>query len=112
MPSELDQTIKNALATVMEYVKNAATLSVVTEYVRTDANEKANFDDARPAALTIVKLDGDSRTVIPTRQAANGQQLEIDTQMFEVHSQNVKTAIEYRVRLVNALLAGLQLRGK
>lgn len=112
MPSELDNTLRSAVATIVEYIKDAATLSVQTEYVRIDVPDKVNFDQANPAALTIIRLDGDSRTVIPTRQAATGQQLEIDTAMFEVHRQNVNTAIEYRARLVHSLLEGLQLRVK
>jgi uncharacterized membrane protein len=111
MASDLDNTIKNAVAKIAEYINDAATLSVQTEYVRIDGNEKANFDQAIPAALTIIKLDADSRTVIPVRQAATGQ-LEIDTAIFEVHNQNVNTAIEYRARLVNALLEGLKFRTK
>lgn len=112
MPSELDNTLRSAVATIVEYIKDAATLSVQTEYVRVDVSEKVNFDQATPAALTIIKLDGDSRTVVPTRQASSGQQLEIDTAMFDIHRQNVNTAIEYRARLVQALLEGLQLRAR
>jgi hypothetical protein len=36
--------------------------------------------------------------------------LEVDAALFELHQQNVNTAIEYRARILNSLLSTLQPR--
>lgn len=90
MANDTDSLVKNTLAKVAEYVKEVATMTVQTEYTRVDAGENANFDQAKPAALTVIKLDGDCRAVIP----------------------NVATAIEYRARIIDSLLSAFQSRFK
>lgn len=87
-------------------------MTVQTEFTRIDSGEAVNFDQAKPVALTVIKLDGDSRTVIPMRQAAAEDRVEIDAELLEVHRQNVATAIEYRARIMESLLNAFQSRFK
>ncbi|NJN19530.1 MAG: hypothetical protein HC822_26450, partial [Oscillochloris sp.] len=69
-----------------------------------------NLETERPGAYTQVKLDGDSKTVVPMRKGNNGT-LEIDATLFEIHERNVATATEYRARVLNSLIGLLQ-RGR
>ena len=60
-------------------------------------------------ARTIIKLDGDCEAILPMRQTENGG-FEVDAGLFDLHERHVTTAIEYRARILNALLAVLQPR--
>lgn len=101
MPGELMNSIKTIAEKVAGYVNDAAELSVVTEYMDTGAIDAAS---ARPAATTIIKLDGDCKCVVPVHRAADGSEVEIDAALFELHQRNVDAAIEYRARMIQALL--------
>ena len=107
MAAELENSIKAAAAKVAEYVADVATMTVETTYVEIGEDGVANFDQAKPAARTVIKLDGDSQTVVPMRQAATGE-YEADTLLFELHQSNVDTAIEYRASMLEALLGTLK----
>lgn len=104
MANEMENAIKNAATSVAQYVKNASIMQVETRFVEIGEGNGANFDQTQPVARTVIKLDGDSETVIPLRRSEAGT-LEVDASMFELHQQNVTTAIEYRVRILNALLS-------
>ena len=106
MANEFENAVKNAAASVAKYVEDAATMMVETRYVEIDADETPDFEGARPVARTIIRLDGDSETVMPMRQGAAGA-MEVDTTLFELHQENVTTAIEYRARILDALLGTL-----
>lgn len=109
MPSELETALKNAATVVGQYVKDIATMSVETKYVEVGPDGSIDFSQARPVARTVVKLDGDSESVVPVRRNAAGVE-EVDSGLFEVHQQNVSTTIEYRTRMLNALLSTLGVR--
>jgi hypothetical protein len=102
MPNELTNSLKLVAEKVAGYVGQVAELSVETKYVEIGANA-VNFADALPIASTIIKLDGDCKSVIPVRRAETGA-LEVDSALFELHQRNVATAIEYRTRMMGALL--------
>jgi len=111
MPNEFDTALKNTAASIAKYVQDAATLQVESRYVDVSIDGTPDFDKARPVARTIVRLDGDSETVIPMRKGAAGA-LEVDASLFELHQQNVATAIDYRARILNALLSALPTRAR
>ena len=111
MPSELETTLKNTAASVAKYVQDAAELQVETRYVEVSSESAPVLDQGRPVARTIIRLDGDSETVVPMRKGAGGA-LEVDAALFELHQQNVATAIDYRARILNALLSALPSRGR
>lgn len=105
MANEVENAIKSAATSAAQYVKDAVVLVVETRYVEI-GGQGVDFTKAAPAARTVIKLDGDCETVLPVRQGAAGV-LEIDTGLFELHQQNVNTAIEYRARILNSLLGAV-----
>jgi hypothetical protein len=106
MPNEYEVALRNAAASVAKYVQDAASMLVETRYVELGENGTADFESAKPVARTLIKLDGDSEAVLPVRQNDSGA-LEVDLTLFELHQQNVATAIDYRARILNALLSTL-----
>jgi hypothetical protein len=106
MPNEYEVALRNAAASVAKYVQDAATMLVETKYVEVGDNGVQNFDSAKPVARTIIKLDGDSEATLPMRPNESGA-LDVDLTLFELHQQNVATAIDYRARILNALLSTL-----
>jgi hypothetical protein len=109
MASELETALKNAAASVAQYVKDIATMTVETQYVEVGPDGAVDFSQAHPVARTVIKLDGDSQSVVPVRRNEAGVQ-EVDSGLFELHQQNVTTTIEYRARMLNALLSTLGVR--
>lgn len=106
MANDLETAIKNAATSMAKYVRDASMMQVETKFVEVDLNGATDFQQARPVARTVIKLDGDSESTVPMRQNEAGV-LEVDTTLFELHQQNVATAIEYRARILNALLSNL-----
>ena len=104
MANELDTALKNIATTLAQYVKDASIMQVETRYVEIDEGSTVDFDKASPVARTLIKLDGDSETVLPMRKNEAGATV-VDNELFELHQQNVTTAIEYRARIMNALLS-------
>jgi len=103
MAGELREALKSAAERIAKYVEDVAEMTVETRYVEMGV---ASFDDAKVAARTVVKLDGDSQTIVPMH--ASDVKLEVDSGLFEVHQQNVQAAIEYRAKMMNALLGVLR----
>ena len=81
-------------------------MQVETKYVEIGEGGDVDFEGAKPVARTEIKLDGDSEAVLPMRTNETGA-LEVDITLFELHQQNVATAIDYRARILNALLSTL-----
>jgi hypothetical protein len=103
MAAELREAIKNAAERIAKYVEDVSEMAVETQYVELGA---ASFAEAKLAARTVVKLDGDSQTVVPVQKGE--LKMDVDSGMFEVHQQNVQAAIEYRTKMMNALLSVLR----
>ena len=109
MANDLTASLRNAAASVARYVDDAATLEVVTKYVEIGDDSASDFDAAKPVSRTIIKLDSDSETIFPM-SAGQGGALEVDMTLFELHQQNVTTAIDYRARILDALLSTVMSR--
>ena len=105
--TELKDALKAAAEKIAQYVEDAAEMAVETRYIEMGAE---SFDEAKLAARTVVKLDGDSQTVVPMRKSEGGT-LVPDTTVYELHQQNVQVAVEYRARMMSALLDVLRQRG-
>lgn len=104
MANEINNSLRDAAKKISEYVANVATMTVETRYVDIDDNKKTfSFEDAKPGARTEIKLDGDCKAVVPLRHNEAGVTV-VDTDLFEMHERNVQTAIEYRARMMDALL--------
>jgi hypothetical protein len=102
--TELKEALKSVADKIAQYVEDAAGMTVETAYVEMGA---ASFDNAKLAARTSVKLDGDSQTVLPMRKNDAGA-LEVDTVVFDLHQQNVQAAIDYRAKMMDSLLSVLR----
>jgi hypothetical protein len=105
MPNEIEQMLKNVAVKIGKYIEDVATLSVQTDLL--DTSQNADFAQSKPAALTVIKLDGDCKTVVPVRLKDAGP-AEIESALFDLHQQNVNTAIEYRARILHALLDAIK----
>lgn len=109
MSAELENSIRTAAEKVARYIEDAAEMEVKTFYVLVTAAALPNMETERPGAYTCVKLDGDSKTVVPMRESRDGS-LEIDGPLFAIHERNVNTATEYRARVLQSLVGLLQPR--
>lgn len=101
--AEVKEALKNVADKIAQYVEDVASMTVETRYV--EIGGKA--DDAKLAARTVVKLDGDSESIIPMKKGADGI-LAVDSLVNEVHQQNVQAAINYRAEMLERLLAVLR----
>jgi hypothetical protein len=109
MASNLDDSMREAAAQVRKYVEDAAVMQVRTYYVLTGTEELSKLDGERPGAYTEVKLDGDSKVVVPMRKGRDDT-MELDEALFSIHERNVQAATEYRARVLSALIGLLQRR--
>jgi hypothetical protein len=104
MANELENAIKSAASAVAQYVKDAAVLTVETKFIEAGKGTFDDFGKALPLARTVIRLDGDCETIAPLRKTEAGA-MEVDSGLLELHQVNVNTAIEYRARILNSLLA-------
>ena len=104
MANELENAIKSAASAVAQYVKDAAVLTVETKFIEAGKDTFDDFGKALPLARTVIRLDGDCETIAPLRKT-EADSMEVDTGLLELHQVNVNTAIEYRARILNSLLA-------
>lgn len=100
---ELKQALKDAADAIAKYVQDAATMTVETRYVEMGGE----FEKAKLAARTTVKLDGDSESILPMKKSAEGE-LVVDTVVYEMHQENVQAAIDYRAEMLDRLLTVLR----
>lgn len=100
---DLESALNKIASKLVEYVEDAATLTVITQSV--DVGKTTDFKDAKPVASTVIKIDGDSTTIVPVRATANGE--EVDNALFNLHGQNVSLAIQYRQNILNSLISAL-----
>ncbi len=111
MPNELENSIRNAAETISKYIADVSTLTVETRYVEIGTANTVNFDQALPIARTVIRLDADSSEIIPMLRTEKGT-LEVDATLLDIHNRNVASGIEYRARMLGALLTILQARIK
>jgi len=106
MANEFDNALKSVATSIAKYVKDASMMQVETRYVEIGGSGPAEFEEARSVARTIIKLDGDSETILPMRKNESGATV-VDTELFELHQENVNTAINYRSSILSAMLTTL-----
>ncbi len=102
MPNELSETLKNAGTQITQYIKDASELKVQTFYKNIDEPHTEPILGAQ----TIIRLDGDCQTYVPTSKSQQG--LTVESAIFNVHDANVKAAIEYRAKLMHTFIELLQ----
>lgn len=101
--NEIKEALKLAAEQVANYVKDASEMTVETRFVELGGNG----EEPKLAASSLVKFDGDSYFTVPMRRDANNN-LVPDTAMYDVHEKNVQATIDYRVRMMEQLLALLR----
>lgn len=109
MASNLEDSMREAAAKVRQYVEDAAVMQVRTFYVLTSSEPLSDIDPERPGAFTEVKLDGDTKVVVPMRKGRDDS-MELDEALFNIHERNVAMATNYRAQVLNALMGLLQRR--
>jgi hypothetical protein len=111
MAGEIEAALRTAATTIAEYVKDAATMTVITEFVSVGATGELDFTTAKPIAKTVLSLDGDTQVILPMRETEAGSgRLEVDAALMDLHERNVAAATEYRARILNALVQALPAR--
>lgn len=106
MANELNNAVKSVAEKIVRYVDDMATLTVETRFMDVQS-QSATFETARAVARTEIRMDGDCTTVLPVQPNTAGQ-MAVDAEMFEMHQRAVGTAIEYRTKVLNALLGVLR----
>lgn len=101
--NEIKEALKLVAEQVTSYVKDASEMTVETRFLELGGKT----DEVKVAARSIVKFDGDSFFDVPVRRDANNNFVP-DTGMYELHEKNVQATIEYRVRMMEQLLALLR----
>ena len=103
MASDLESAVREIATSLAGYVRDAAVMTVESRYVHVSVEQDADFEQSKALARSEIHLDGDSNVIFPLRQGEDGN-LEADNPLFALHQQNVATAIEYRARMIDALL--------
>ena len=103
--TEIKEALKNVADQIAKYVDDAASMTVETSYVEVGGKP----EDAKLAARTIIRLDGDSSNILPMKPGADGA-LTVDTAVYDMHQQNVQAASEYRAAILERLLAILHVQ--
>jgi len=106
MANEMNTALKAAADKIASYIGNMATLTVETRFVDV-GDGPADFAAAQPAACTVIRMDGDCSAVLPMRRNTAGV-LEVDVVLFELHERNVTAAVDYRDKMMTALLSTIK----
>ena len=111
MAGELESALRTAAMKISKYVEDAATMTVITQFVSVGEAGSIDFTTAKPVAKTVVRLDGDSEIILPMREVEAGSgRLEVDAALMDIHERNVAAATEYRARILQALIQTLPSR--
>jgi len=99
---DLQQALRQASAALAEQISDLTSLKVRTLWVKVSEDGAFKEEDARPVAATTIELDGDTTMIIPMRDE-NGV-LVRDDALLEVHLGSVKSAMEYRQKLIETII--------
>jgi hypothetical protein len=112
MPREWENTINDAVSKFIGVIGDIAKLEISTMYVVVGENGVANFDEAKPAAKTVIELEGDYLDYIPVRLVKETDQAQavpqIDRDLYRMHQENVEKAMAYRSNLFSTVMAGIK----
>jgi len=100
--TEIKEALRSAADTVSKYVRDAAVLTVETQTL-----EVASGAEPQLASRTVIKIDGDNTSVVPGLKNEAGK-WEIDTVLYDIHMQNVQSAIDYRSKMIDSMLSLLR----
>lgn len=101
MAENWEVSVKAAAQKLADALQDATTLNVITEYV---VPATVGAQQEAPVRLeTTIKLDQDSTNQVAARRLADGT-ITVDMPLYDIHEKNVKAAIDYRERVLAALL--------
>ena len=103
MADDLESTVRNAASKLAQQLENTATLTVETRWVEVAEGAARDWEEANLVSWTNIRLDQDTQVIIPMRRNEAGA-LERDVELFDLHMQNVTAAIEYRARMLEAVM--------
>jgi hypothetical protein len=107
MPSQLENTLNQAVAKIVDGIEDFSTLSVTTKFVIVGAPEEAPAVTL-PEAVTTMEPDGDTSDTVPLRWVggAEGEEpkLKVNNELHNLHVQNVARAIAYRKDLIDTFM--------
>ncbi|MCG3141019.1 MAG: hypothetical protein HDKAJFGB_02183 [Anaerolineae bacterium] len=105
MAEQWEVSVKNAAQKLADALQDAATLTVKTEYVEAAT---AGGAASTPLSLTTeIHLDADSLNSVPVTRV-EGVGLQVNQDLYQIHASNVQAAMDYRLRVLNALLDAVQ----
>ena len=101
--SEIKEALKLAAEQVANYVKDASEMTVKTQFMEPGSSGET----ASLTAESVVQFDGDCEFKVPVRRDTNNN-LVPNTALYDLHEKNVQATIDYRVRMMEQLLALLR----
>lgn len=101
MAEQWEVSVKSAAQKIADALQDAATLTVVTDYVQ--AATSSTPQTTLLKLETVIKLDQDSVNTVPVTQVS-GVGLQVDAELHRIHTENVRAASEFRIQMFNALL--------
>lgn len=101
MAESWENAVKDTAQKLAEALKDAATLSVKTDYI--EAAPPGGQQSTPITLTTTISLDADSVNSVPVVRV-EGSGLQVDPALHQIHETNVQAAIDYRMRILNALL--------
>ena len=104
MATDLETSVRAAAQNLADALEKASELVVETQWVEVGDDGAFSWEDARPVSKTVVSLGGDTTLIIPMTRA-EGETLQRDAELLELHMRNVQSAIDYRNGLLAALLS-------
>lgn len=104
MANDLENSVRAIAEKAAKYVDDISSMTVRTSY--TEVGSGLN-NEARLAAETVIRFDGDSEVTVPMVAGEDGN-LRVDVDLFNLHQRNVALTIDYRAKMLNSLLALVQ----
>ncbi|MBI4675276.1 MAG: hypothetical protein HY741_26840 [Chloroflexi bacterium] len=105
MAENWEVSVKSAAQKIADALQDAATLTVITDYVQ--AATSSSPQTTLLKLETVIKLDQDSINTVPVTQV-QGVGLQVNAELHQIHTQNVRAASEYRIQMFNALLDAIK----
>ena len=104
-----EQSIKEAAMKIAKGFNEATQLVVVTNF-REPVASGGNPEDGNTLLVlkTTINLDGDSVNDVPVTSSNSG--LTVNTDLYEIHLGNLKTAVDYRARILSEMLNAIKSR--
>ena len=113
MPSQLENTLNQAVAKIVGAIDDFSTLTITTKFVIVEEGQAADTGNegqkpALPSTVTSIEVDGDYNDTIPLHRLKTGEgaeeKLKVNTELHSLHMQNVARAIEYRQGFIDTIM--------